>query len=197
MAAQGVTLDGAPVAGLPVWQIAQGAAPGVLRNDGPAAVPITVTTLGRPDGTTEPGGYGYGVERAYFRLDGTPADRAVRVGDRLVAVLTVRPAEAAAARLMIDDALPAGFEIDNPSLLRAGDIAALDWLQTHAVEHAEFREDRFLSAVDQRGTDPIRVAYMVRAVSPGTFHHPAALVSDMYSPDHRATTGSGRITVMP
>jgi len=35
----------------------------------------------------------------------------------------------------------------------------------------------------------------VRAISPGTFHHPAPSVEDMYRPDFRARGAAGRVTV--
>ena len=115
----------------------------------------------------------------------------------MVAVLTIKPAEKTGARLILDDALPAGFEIDNPSLLRSGDIRALDWLKLADAEHAEFRTDHFMAAVTQRNEKPLQLAYVLRAVSPGTFHHPAALVEDMYRPEYRATTASDRVTILP
>ena len=96
---------------------------------------------------------------------------------------------------MVDDPLPAGFEIDNPNLLRGGDVGALDWLDPVRAQNAEFREDRFLAAVDWRSDAPFTLAYIVRAVSPGAFHHPAASVEDMYRPQMRARTGAGRLTV--
>ena len=39
------------------------------------------------------------------------------------------------------------------------------------------------------------VAYLVRAVTPGSFVHPAATVEDMYRPDRFARTASGRLDV--
>ena len=97
---------------------------------------------------------------------------------------------------MINDPLPAGFEIDNPNLLRGGDIRALDWLDLNAeAQTTEFRQDRFLAAVDWRSDDPFRLAYIVRATSPGEFHHPAASVEDMYRPQFRARSGIGRVIV--
>ena len=48
---------------------------------------------------------------------------------------------------MVNDPLPAGFEIDNPNLLRSGDIAALEFVEVlNDTETTEFREDRFLAA---------------------------------------------------
>ena len=39
------------------------------------------------------------------------------------------------------------------------------------------------------------VAYIVRAVTPGSFVHPAATVEDMYRPDRFARTASGRLDI--
>ena len=190
----GLELDGVPVEGPLLRRMAEGEALG-LRNSGDAPVNVTVTTFGVPEGTVTATGYGYALSRNYYTLDGAPASFPVAAGTRLVAVLDVRPAEAQGARLMVDDPLPAGLEIDNPNLLRSGDIAGLGWLETAEARHAEFRADRFLAQVDWQGAEPFRLAYIVRAVRPGDYHHPAALVEDMYRPEYRATTASGRIAV--
>jgi uncharacterized protein YfaS (alpha-2-macroglobulin family) len=98
---------------------------------------------------------------------------------------------------MVDDPLPAGFEIDNPNLLRAGDIGALDWLDLDVATNAtEFRQNRFLAAVDWRSSHSFRLAYIVRAISPGTFHHPAASVEDMYRPQFRARSETGTLRIV-
>ncbi|MCC1491238.1 alpha-2-macroglobulin family protein [Cognatishimia sp. F0-27] len=193
----GLTLDGTPVSGPFVRRFdAADLGTRALQNTGTRDTDVTLTTIGVPDGPTEAGGYGYALTRAYYDMEGNAVSpETVAQGTRLVTVLTVKPAEATRARLMVNDALPAGFEIDNPSLLRAGDLAGLDWLETAETEHAEFRTERFLAAVTHSGTEPFRLAYIARAVSPGTFHHPAALVEDMYRPDYRATTASGTVTV--
>jgi len=115
--------------------------------------------------------------------------------DRLVTVLTILPFENGASRLMVNDPLPAGFEIDNPNLIRGGDIRALDWLKPAHAAYSEFRSDRFLAAVDWRESEPFRLAYIVRAVSPGSYHHPAASVEDMYRPQYRANSQSGQLFV--
>ena len=111
-------------------------------------------------------------------------------------MIDVTPVRDTGARLMVNDALPAGLESDNATLLRTGDVRTLPWLNTTSAEHAEFRANRFLAAVDHRGTDSFRLAYMVRAVSPGQFHHPAALVEDMNRPPARGQTASGTISVI-
>ncbi|TVR88795.1 MAG: hypothetical protein EA416_13110 [Trueperaceae bacterium] len=57
--------------------------------------------------------------------------------------------------------------------------------------------ERFLAAVDWNNETALRLAYVVRAVSPGTFHHAAASVEDMYRPTERAVGATGRVTVRP
>ncbi|RYG91160.1 alpha-2-macroglobulin family protein [Loktanella sp. IMCC34160] len=195
----GIKFDGEPVTG-PLVRVLEGqtdAAPIRVSNTGDRAAELTVTTFGVP-ATPEPaGGNGYAIERSYYTMDGDPvAPSDVSVGTRLVTVLTVTPFGRQEGRLMVSDPLAAGYEIDNPNLLNAGDIRALDWLDPVATQSAEFRSDRFLAAVDWRSDQPFRLAYIARAVSPGTFHHPAASVEDMYRPDRRAWTNAGEVTIL-
>ncbi|KAB2937372.1 MAG: alpha-2-macroglobulin family protein [Hyphomicrobium sp.] len=138
--------------------------------------------------------------------------------ERLVAVVKVE-AKVPGGRVLLVDRLPAGFEIDNPHLVDSGDVKALDWLKTTVQpEHSEFRDDRFVAAFNFSGASveqpsaegestpdgqantkgpatSATVAYMVRAVTPGAFVHPAATVEDMYRPERHARTAAGRLTV--
>ncbi|MCP5085201.1 MAG: alpha-2-macroglobulin family protein [Rhodobacteraceae bacterium] len=170
----------------------------ILRNDGDKPTTTVVTVFGIPSEPEPAGGSGYKIERAYYTLEGTRVDpSSVVQNTRLVAVLKVTPFRKAEARLMINDPLPAGFEIDNPNLIAGGDIRALDWLALNTdIEYSEFRTDRFLTAVNWSGTQPFSLAYLVRAVSPGRFHHPAASVEDMYRPAFRARTDAGTLEVV-
>jgi uncharacterized protein YfaS (alpha-2-macroglobulin family) len=143
----------------------------------------------------------------------------VKQNERLVAVVKIE-AKDPGGRVLLVDRLPAGFEIDNPHLVDSGDVKALDWLKTTVQpEHSEFRDDRFVAAFnfsganaqpsgDTEGTPDgqtttkgpaasATVAYMVRAVTPGTFVHPAAAVEDMYRPERYARSAAGKLTVTP
>ncbi|MBC7141716.1 MAG: alpha-2-macroglobulin family protein, partial [Rhodobacteraceae bacterium] len=195
--AEGFTVNGAPVTG-PLVRVleAAAAAPQVIANGTERPATMTLTTFGVPVEPEPAGGKGYSIARSYYTAEGAPVDIAtVPQGTRLVAVIEVTPHGAGEARLMVSDPLPAGFEIDNPALIRAGDIAALDWLDTAETRTAEFRQDRFLAAVDWTSDAPFRLAYILRAISPGSFHQPAASVEDMYRPDYRARTATGRVMV--
>jgi hypothetical protein len=197
----GVTFDGLPPAG-PLVQVMEGGLgdPVVVANGSGRVQQVTVTAYGVPTEPVAAGGNGYAISRSYFTLDGAPvpAGQPVAAGTRMVTVLEITPFGRGEARLMVSDPLPAGLEIDNPNLIAGGQIAALDWLDAvNEVAHSEFRQDRFLTAIDRFGPEPFRLAYVVRAVSPGEFHHPAASVEDMYRPDFRARSDAARLVVVP
>ncbi|MEQ9692651.1 alpha-2-macroglobulin family protein [Shimia sp. SDUM112013] len=171
--------------------------PARIHNEGTKDTALTLTTIGVPDYTVDAGGYGYRIERNFFTTEGAVlALEDLRVGDRFVTVLKVLPDSQVGARLMVNDPLPAGFEIDNPNLLTSGDIRELNWLKLANAQNAEFRSDRFLAAVDWRSDQPFELAYIVRAVSPGEYHHPAATVEDMYRPQFRARTAASRVKIV-
>ena len=196
--ASGVTMNGVQIDG-PMVRVLQDQTmvPLAISNGSDRATTLTLTTFGVPSEPVPAGGNGYQLTRSYYTLDGDPVDPSqVAQGTRLVVVLQVTPFERSEARLMVNDPLPAGFEIDNPNLLRAGDVKSLDWLDAVSdIQNAEFRQDRFLAAVDWYGADPFRLAYVVRATTPGRFRHPAASVEDMYRPDYRAWTDAGQVIV--
>ncbi|SHK35351.1 hypothetical protein SAMN05444000_12634 [Shimia gijangensis] len=197
-ASLGLSVNGVPVDGALVRTLADDVAadPVQVTNESAKPTSLTITSIGVPNYPIDKGGYGYAIERSYFTLGGEATDLAsIKIGDRLVTVLKVSPTDGGGARLMVNDPLPAGFEIDNPNLLESGDIAALKWLDIAATQNAEFRSDRFLAAVDWRNSKSFHLAYIVRAVSPGDYHHPAATVEDMYRPQYRARTSASSVTV--
>lgn len=195
----GLSLNGQTVDGPLVKVLDEDAQdPIQITNTSADATTVTLTAIGVSDEPVAAGGNGYRIARDYYDLDGNPVDAGrVTSGTRLVAVLTVTPLATGEARLMVNDPLPAGFEIDNPNLLRSGDVKSLPWLDTDAnVRNTEFRDDRFLAAVDHYGTKKFQLAYILRAVAPGNYHHPAASVEDMYRPFYRARTDEGRVQVV-
>jgi hypothetical protein len=115
-----------------------------------------------------------------------------------VVVIKVREHNDWPSRILVNDLLPAGFEIDNPRLVGSAELKNFEWLgQTNAV-HTEFRDDRFIAAFTrgQGGDRDYTLAYVVRAVTPGVFVHPAASVEDMYRPQLSARTASGFMEVV-
>ena len=197
-AVPGLRVDGEVVNGPVVKRLSDrqnGAS--TIENVSGVPMDVTMTAYGVPELAPEAGGYGYALRRTYYTMDGAPVPNVISSGERMVVVLEVVPFERVGARLIVDDPLPAGFEIDNPNLLRSGEIRGLDWLKTKNAQNAEFRSDRFVAAVNHRDVTPFRLAYVVRAVTPGTYHHPAATVEDMYRPEYRANTATGEVIVLP
>lgn len=170
-----------------------------IQNGGETPVDVTLNVFGVPQVPEPAGGNGYAISRAYYTMDGIQVDPSnVRQNDRMVVVLTVEDLAGRVGDLIVDDPLPAGFAIDNPNLLRSGDVQALDWLSFEEnPDNVEFRRDRFVAALRIQGEPGTRrqLAYSVRATSAGSFAHPAALVEDMYRPEFRAITGTGRVNV--
>ena len=196
-----------------------------VSNDSDAPVDAVISVVGAALTPEPAASKGFTIERTYYTLDGKKVDLASATGgtsqikqnERMVVVVKVESPDTG-GRILVVDRLPAGFEIENPRLVDAGDVKTLDWLKVPVKpQHTEFRDDRFVAAFDFFGAgDPRRgrrqadgddenrqpvsaatVAYLVRAVTPGSFVHPAATVEDMYRPDRFARTASGRLEVTP
>ncbi len=170
-----------------------------IANTGDRALEVTLTATGKPAAAPSAGGRGYSITRHYYSIEGEALDPAnLPQGTRMVVQLEISPQSEGGGRLIIADPLPAGWEIDNPNLLRAGDVSALDWLDAEtSAEMTEFRADRFAAALTWTSAESFRLAYIVRAVTPGEFRHPAASVEDMYRPEFRAWSDGGTVTVAP
>ena len=174
------------------------AAPLSIANPGNEKLVATVTTLASPIEPLPAGGEGFAIERTYYTLDGEAAQVSeVEQNQRYVVVLTVTEEGEGASRILVTDLLPGGFEIDNPRLVDSASLEAFSWLGDREIAHSEFRSDRFVAAVDRgEGEDgSFSVAYVVRAVTPGTYTHPAASVEDMYRPELSARTATGFMQV--
>ena len=177
------------------------ARPVAIVNEGRAPVQAAVSVTGNPMAPEPAESRGYTIERSYHRIDGSLVDLAkgVRQNDRLVVVLKVTEPKASDGRLLLVDRLPAGFEIDNPKLLDADTLTGLAFAKSDvAPVHSEFRDDRFVAAYDRNPQQSafFTAAYTVRAVSPGTYVHPGAVIEDMYRPDRFGRTAFGSVEVM-
>ncbi|MEM8646918.1 MAG: alpha-2-macroglobulin family protein [Pseudomonadota bacterium] len=175
------------------------AKPVQITNRSEEALEATVTTLAVPSEPPPPGGNGFTITRTYYRLDGTQVSVGeVAQNERFVVVISVKQTSDVPSRLIVTDLLPAGFEIDNPSLVTSAALDNFKWLPETIPAHREFRDDRFVAAFDRAkgGKTDFTIAYSVRAVTPGRYHHPAAHVEDMYRPELTARTATGWMSVV-
>ncbi len=172
--------------------------PLTLTNKGGEAVDAVVTAVAPPAQSLPAGGDGFRIERSYYTLDGQEANvTSVAQNERFVVVLKIDDLEQWRSRLLVTDLLPAGFEIDNPGLVSSADLGNFSWLDKTEAAHLEFRDDRFVAAFDQTAGEKkqLVLAYVVRAVTPGIYTHPAATVEDMYRPQYAARTATGMMEV--
>jgi hypothetical protein len=192
----GVTHDGPFAERIEGSQL--GVEPVTVTNRGADPVGVTVTAVAAPKQPLPAGGEGFSITRRYYTLDGKEAGVAeVRQNERHVVVLTINELNSWPSRLLVTDLLPAGFELDNPNILGSAQLKNFPWLGQVSYAHSEYRDDRFVAAFNRSGRDDheFSFAYVVRAVTPGNFAHPAASVEDMYRPELSARTATGRMIV--
>ncbi|MGI9399697.1 MAG: alpha-2-macroglobulin family protein, partial [Rhizobiaceae bacterium] len=171
-----------------------------IGNESDQPLTAIVTALASPIDPLPAGGEGFTIEREYYHLDGNPAQMIeVSQNDRFVVVLRVNELNAIPSRVLVTDLLPGGFEIENPRIVDSATLKNFGWLGETYAAHSEFRDDRFVAAFNRNSNSNrnIFAAYMVRAVTPGRYSHPAASVEDMYRPEFSASTASGFIDIKP
>jgi uncharacterized protein YfaS (alpha-2-macroglobulin family) len=174
--------------------------PRTIRNDSGDALSAAITTVAAPATPLPAGGDGFQISRTYYTMEGEEANVSeAKQNERYVVVLNVTETNDWPSRIVVTDLLPAGFEIDNPSIVNSANLANFDWIEEVQAAHTEFRNDRFVAAFDRAQGDnrQITLAYVVRAVTPGVYDHPAAQVDDMYRPQFSARTAMGKMEVLP
>jgi len=196
-----IAVDGAPIQGpfSARYEDAVLKRPVTIANASDKPIRIGIDISGRPALPEPAESRGYALERGLFHMDGTPADpQHIAQNERLVATIKVVETEAAFARLVLEDRLPAGLEIDNPALYDGGSTEGLSWVKADVEpSHTEYKDDRFVASFERSGAEKatFTVAYIVRAVSPGRYVHPPALIEDMYRPERFGRTGFGEVVI--
>ncbi len=175
---------------------AQGAAAGgfEIKNTGTDALYVNLVLTGYPNDVPRPSSAGVSISRRFLDAKGAPVDVAqVKSGDRLIVELAVTPDKKMPHALVVD-MVPAGIELEDPNVSGAFliDDVVVDkkaisaWQSEYITAHTEYRDDRFIAALQLQGGQTRRIFYGARVVSPGRFKVPASLVEDMYRPYIRA-----------
>ena len=167
-----------------------------VKNDGPGKLYLLVRHEGVSSVPEEASEQGVAIQREYLDSGGSPIDPAARPqGDLIVVRLTVDAKGRLLDQLVIEDLLPAGWEIENPNLATAEQFG---WLRQReeSDRHRDARDDRmliFTGALREKA----RFHYAVRAVTPGVFALPPATISGMYEPEIRGVAAGGTVRVVP
>jgi len=133
---------------------------------------------------------GFNITKTIYTLDGEKVDLVnMAQNQRYVVVLTGQVEDRQVDNPLITDWLIAGFELENPEITGIDPTTTLEWLGKQSkTEHLAYRNDRFAAAIDISNDDnnSFKIAYVVRAVSAGSFALPPAKIEDMYQPRYRA-----------
>ncbi len=196
-----VVLDGREVTGKPsaATGIPLGKGRSVaVENRGRDALYLSLATTGVPTGAPPPEANGFSVTRTFFHLDGGAADLAdVHQNDELVVVVEGAMTDDIQRKVLLVDMLPAGLEPETVGLTADRDANSFAWLKDLTTPtFTALRDDRYLAGLDlTREGRGFKLAYVVRAVTPGTYAQPGTQVEDMYAPAYHARTAAFTLEV--
>jgi len=151
------------------------------------------------------------AQKQFYTLSGSPVKLGeVRQGDKFVVGLTISTEERRLNPVIVADLLPAGFEIE--TVLRPADarVVEYDWStgedrvragafdflgEIAQAQSSQAQDDRYVAAINVYDT-PVTLAYVVRAVTPGSFAMPGVVAEDMYRPEVFGRSAPGRVIIL-
>ena len=165
-----------------------------IHNTGDRPVELAVSVGGHPMVEEPAVSKGVTIARSVMTPSGEPTElHDLEQGDDLIVVLEgVWHGTSFPRRLLVVDLLPAGLEIQ--TAITDGDLYQ-GLGEVDVPDTVRLRDDRYVAAVTRKSGEEFRLAYLVRAVTPGTYRVPAAYVEDMYAPSLRARGAMGALTV--
>lgn len=175
-----------------------------LSNAGDAPVYLDVQLSGYPHHSPKAVSNGVNVTRRYFDANGNALKQLdLKTGDMVLVELTVKTDDRMPHALVVD-LMPAGLELENQNLSTSLDMedlkleghSVVELMRQQDIRHQEFRDDRYVAAVNINWSHQAKLYYLARAVSPGTFTIPPTFAEDMYKPDNRHIGAeAGQVTV--
>ena len=170
---------------------------------------VSLQYQGAPVTPPAPSSQGLRVWRSYFNLNGNAITPTTLTSGELI---VVRLEVAADNDLRVPDALlvellPAGLELENQNLSNASvdldsiqieDESLGSYFREPRVQYQEYRDDRYVAALEVSYWRTSKVYYLARAVTPGTYQVAPTLAEDMYRPQYRAlSTTLEQMTILP
>ena len=134
------------------------------------------------------------IERDYYDSKGQKLDASkLKVGDQVLVAIRVF-SQRRSPDLLVVDLLPAGLELENQNLSHSIKLESIifdgkpatEWQKKTKVLHQEYRDDRYVAAIDVGYKGISYLFYLARAVTPGIYKVPAPFVENMYQPDKNA-----------
>ncbi len=156
---------------------------------------------------TKPAAEGLEITRSVRPLNG-PAGGPIKAGARAVVTLTVK-SDADRTFVAVEDPLPGGFEIVDPSFATESrederqraraeaDAGRRRWWWWGDFHRSEKYDDRIQVFADFLTAGEHTYTYLVQATTPGAFAWPAAWAEMMYEPEVFGRTASDAVTIVP
>jgi uncharacterized protein YfaS (alpha-2-macroglobulin family) len=151
----------------------------------------TISLVGTPKDAPKPQSNEISIKRTFFDMQGNVIKpNRMKSGELAVVRLEVTAKKRTPDGLVVD-LLPAGVEIENQNLglssIKLDDIRidgkTIGQLKTSRyIKHEEFRDDRYVAAIDINRYRGATLFYLIRAVTPGEYKVPGSYVEDMYRP---------------
>ncbi|MDR3162601.1 MAG: alpha-2-macroglobulin family protein [Helicobacteraceae bacterium] len=172
-------------------------------NSGSRSIFATLEIVGYPVvAPKEVKNKGFVISREYYTTGGDKTTLgSIKSGELVVVVLRIGTDLRRINDALVVDLLPAGLELENQNLgtssvsLENTEVPKNKKL-ARAVEatriiHQEFRDDRYVAALDLDKDNGATIVYLARAVSPGSYAVPPPFVESMYSPQFYAIGAGG------
>jgi uncharacterized protein YfaS (alpha-2-macroglobulin family) len=161
-----------------------------LEGDGPLYA--FLETRGVPVGRAIELDEGLRVRRAFLLPGGDPRPaRPFRQGESFIIEVRLESPRAL-QNVVVVDALPAGFEIENPALATSDGRSEAD--KRFGIVRSEARDDRLVLFCHPRSGES-RYRYVARAVTAGSFALPPIAAECMYDGAIHGVHGAGRVEV--
>ena len=172
-----------------------------FRKDGPGRLYYTVRMNYYPKSQTVAKEEGLAVSKSVAGLTvAADAPSSIKAGTVAKVTLTISTNQDRTF-VVVDDPVPAGFEIINTSFQTAAaaegeqEQGTGEWWRYNPFRHRERYDDRALFFADYLPAGVYSVSYLIRVTSFGTYQMPATRVEGMYEPEVFGQTSSGMIRV--
>ena len=172
-------------------------APAVFSKKGTGNLYYSLSQVYAPARFDTPVDAGFTVERSITELDGSPVTQ-FKAGQRYKVTLKVKNTTSRSF-VVLEDFIPAGFELVNTSLATESqaDAAALQNPGWGSFFRSEQYDERIAAFADYLTAGEHEFSYLVSAPVPGRYAYPAAWVQMMYEPAVFGRTATQEATVLP
>ncbi len=169
-----------------------------LKNTGSGAIWRTVTVIGTPLQSPNAESHGLNLTKTFYNLDGTRIDPShVIQGQKILVVISGRSDRSELRPIVVDDPLPAGFEIDSTLSNEDAQNGPFKFIgELTSLKVSEARDDRYVAALDVSSNKGFAMAYIARAVTQGDYYLPGAEAKDFYRPDTYGRTAGSRTVIV-